>query len=59
MEFSFRVRWTSTDNRTNEKFLGTQDCANIGEAMRSVGEYIEADVDLSNAKEIAVTSMPN
>ena len=59
MEFSFRVRWTSTDNRTNEKFLGTQDCANMGEAMRSVGEYIEADADLSKAKEIAITSMPN
>lgn len=59
MEFSFRVRWTSIDDRTNEKFLGTQDCANMGEAMRSLGEYIEADVDLSKAKEIAITSMPN
>lgn len=59
MEFSFRVRWTSADNRTNEKFLGTQDCANMGEAIKALGEYIEADVNLSNAKEIAITSMPD
>lgn len=59
MEFSFRVRWTSTDDRTNENFLGTQDCANMGEAIKALGEYIEADADLSKAKEIAITSMPN
>lgn len=59
MTFSLQVVWIMANGTLNQRIFHVSDCDNIGEAITSIGDAIQADEAFAGARDIIISTEIN
>ena len=56
MTFSLQVVWITANDEVEKRIFHVSDCDNIGEAVTSIGDAIQADEAFAGTKDIIIST---